>query len=92
MRTVLTGERELIDCGRYGDRERFSDPHIGAEINSLARQDAFITVANPLALYIADLDTAGWETPDRSDPKFFWTIVARECRPCSARRLRGPAG
>jgi hypothetical protein len=28
----LTGERELIDCGRYGDRERFSDPHIGAEI------------------------------------------------------------
>jgi hypothetical protein len=73
--TILTGERELIDCGRYGDRERFSDPHIGAEINSLARQDAFITLANPLALYIADLDTAGWETPDGSNPKLFWTIV-----------------
>ncbi len=73
--TVLTGERELIDCGKYGDRERFSDPHIGAEINNLARQDALITIANPLALYIADLDTAGWETPDGSEPKLFWTIA-----------------
>src|SRR5262249_31190254 len=30
--TVLTGERELIDCGGYGEPERNSDPHIGAQV------------------------------------------------------------
>src|SRR5262249_26881166 len=37
---LLTSERELIECGRYGETERFSDPHIGAEVNALARQKA----------------------------------------------------
>ncbi len=72
---LLTDEQDLINCGRYGQRERFSDPHIGSEINKLARQQAAVTIANPVALYIRELSTAGWVTPDGSDPKQYWKIV-----------------
>jgi hypothetical protein len=72
---VLTGERELIECGQYGLETRNSDPHIGAEINKVARMKADLTIGNPVALYIRDLSTAGWATPDRSDPKSFWSIT-----------------
>jgi hypothetical protein len=72
---LLTDEQDLIACGQYGQPERFSDPHIGGEINKLARQQVAITIANPVALYIRDLSTAGWSAPDGSDPKQFWTIV-----------------
>ncbi len=64
---LLADEQDLINCGHYGVAERFSDPHIGSEIN--------ITIANPVALYISDLSTAGWATPDGSEPKQYWKIV-----------------
>jgi hypothetical protein len=73
--TVLTGERELIDCGQYGDPDRNSDPHIAAQVNALARKDAFIPIANPVALYIAGFAPVGWQTPCGSDPRDFWKIV-----------------
>lgn len=71
----LTGAQELILCGKYGDPERNSDPFIGAQINSLARLKADVTINNPVALYLDDLNTAGWETPDGSDAKQYWKIV-----------------
>jgi len=71
----LTGEQELIDCGRYGAPQRNSDPHIGGEVNKLARAKADVTLANPIGLYIAGLSTAGWSTPDGSDPQDYWAIV-----------------
>ncbi len=72
---ILTDEQELIKCAKYGARERHSDPHIGAEVNALARSNSAITLANPIGLCIADLSTAGWVTPDGSDPKSYWTIT-----------------
>jgi hypothetical protein len=72
---VLTGEQELIACGSYGQAERNSDPHIGAQVNELARAKASITLANPVGLYIEALSVAGWETPDGSDPLDCWSIV-----------------
>jgi hypothetical protein len=78
--TILTGERELIDCGRYGAPQRHSDPHIGGEINALARQQADVTIANPVGLYIRDLDTVGWAAPDGSDPKKYWKIVRGDAK------------
>jgi hypothetical protein len=72
---ILTGARELIECGRYGAIERHSDPHIGSEVNSLARADAAITLANPVGLCIAGLATAGWQTPDGSDAQSYWSIT-----------------
>lgn len=72
---LLTGEQELIRCGLYGGEERHSDPHIGAVVNSLTRQKADVTLANPVGLYFEDLSTEGWETPDGSDPKSYWAYV-----------------
>jgi hypothetical protein len=72
---LLAGERELIDCGQYGDPDRNSDPHIAAQVNALARKDAFIPIANPVALYIAGFAPVGWQTPCGSDPRDFWKIV-----------------
>lgn len=72
---LLTDEQELIECGKYGEKERHSDPHIGAQVNMLARQKADVTLANPVALYIGGLNTAGWQSPDGSDPKQYWKIT-----------------
>ncbi len=73
--TILTGELELIRCGDYGGADRHSDPHIGGEVNALARLKADITMANPMGLYIHGLFPTGWETPDGSDPLDYWKIV-----------------
>jgi hypothetical protein len=68
----LVAEQELIACSKYGEPRRNSDPHIGAGINSLARADADVTLANPPGLYLLMLSTGGWSTPDGTDPKTFW--------------------
>jgi hypothetical protein len=75
MGQVLTDAQQLIRCGAYGQAERHSDPTIGAEVNKLARADADITLANPVGIYFAGLSTAGWRTPDGSDPSSFWTYT-----------------
>ncbi len=72
---LLTGERELIDCGKYGGPERHSDPRIGSEVNSLTRQKADVTLANPVGLYFSKLITAGWEVPNGEDAQNFWKYV-----------------
>ncbi len=72
---TLTGEQELIKCGRYGEPGRHSDPHIGERVNSLTRGRSDVTLANPVGLYFGDLTTAGWATPDSSDPKSYWKYV-----------------
>ncbi|MFE2124227.1 hypothetical protein ACFW9U_26680 [Rhodococcus aetherivorans] len=72
---LLTTEQELIVCSRYGVATRNSDPHIGGEVNALTRAGAFVTLQNPVGLYIQGLSTAGWKTPDGADPQDFWTIT-----------------
>lgn len=73
---LLTEQQELIKCGKYGDKDRNSDPFIGAQVNQLTRDaKAFVSLANPVGLYFDDLITAGWETPDKSDPASYWKIV-----------------
>ncbi len=73
---LLTGEDELILCARYGQAGRASDPHIGSEVNALARQGYSITLQNPVGLYIAGLpDASGWLTPDGANAVDFWTIA-----------------
>ncbi|MEF2549474.1 hypothetical protein VQ045_20285 [Aurantimonas sp. E1-2-R+4] len=82
--TIMTGETELIDCGLYGGRDRHSDPHIGGEVNALARVGANITMANPVGLSMDGLFPLNWEVPDGSDPRDFWHvdrgIVAHQMR------------
>jgi hypothetical protein len=69
---TLTGEQELIKCARYGDPNRNSDPHIGAIANSITRQKAKLTLADPLGLYFDGLITNGWKSPDGTNPNKFW--------------------
>ncbi len=72
---LLTTEQELIECSLYGEPTRNSDPHIGGEVNALARAGANVTLQNPVGLYIDGLSTAGWSTPDSADPQDFWRIT-----------------
>jgi len=71
---IKTAEK-LIQSGQYGEPTRQSDPAIGASVNSIARQNRFVTLENPVGLYMADLDTSGWVTPDGADPRSFWHVV-----------------
>jgi hypothetical protein len=73
---VLTDAQELIECSRYGDPRRASDPHIGEEVNSLAREGFSITLENPVGLYIAEApNTIGWKTPNNKPASQFWRVT-----------------
>lgn len=71
----LTGAQELIQCSRYGEPGRNSDPFIGEQINALARSKADITLKNPVGLYIHQFSPVDWVTPDGEDPQAFWRYV-----------------
>jgi hypothetical protein len=73
--TILTTEQDLIQCSFYGDKDRHSDPHIGGEVNAIAREKALVTLADPVGLYMDGLSTAGWETPDGADAGDFWHVT-----------------
>lgn len=47
-----TTDPDLICCAGYGEPNRFSDPTIGGEVNALARQNMFVTLRDPVGLYI----------------------------------------
>ena len=72
---VLTDPDALIRCAQYGQPGRASDPKIGAEVNSLARQGFAISLQDPIGLYIDGLDTTGWSTPDGTPAAQFWKVV-----------------
>jgi hypothetical protein len=82
--TPLTTEADLIACGLYGDPGRSSDPHIGAQVNALARAKHDVTLANPIGLCIAGLSVVGWTTPDGSPAGDYWKIT----RGTTAKALR----
>ncbi len=73
---ILTDPDKLIRCGLYGAPGRASDPTIGAIVNALARDGFFVTLQNPVGLYIDSLDTTGWKKPNGSpvDPGY-WRIL-----------------
>lgn len=50
-------------------RTHHADPAVVAHFNRMAREERFITLADPVGVYIFDIDTMGWETPDGSDPR-----------------------
>jgi hypothetical protein len=63
---VLTDYGELVECAQYGDADRFSDPRIGGDVNTLAQKGYRITLENPVGLYIDGLDATGLAKPDGS--------------------------
>jgi len=71
----ITDAQGLISCGRYGDEARQSDPSIGDAINRFSRENCFITIENPVGLYMSGIDWKGWETPDGTPADAFWTVL-----------------
>src|ERR1700733_6732648 len=61
---LLVEPDSLICCAAYGGPDRNSDPTIGSSVNALARLGAFVTLANPVGLYMDHIDLSGWEAPD----------------------------
>jgi len=61
---LLVEPEALICCGNYGGPNRNSDPTIGATVNALIRLGAYVTLRNPVGLYMDHIDLSGWEAPD----------------------------
>jgi len=72
---IITDPDALIRCSGFGERLRASDPHIGDEVNTLARAGSAITLLNPVGLYMDSLEATGWATPDGTPAIQFWTPV-----------------
>jgi subtilisin family serine protease len=73
--TTISNISALLGCDRFGEPSRASDPAIGDNVNQLARENRFITLENPVGLYMRSLDTSGWTTPDGTDAQEFWHVI-----------------
>ncbi len=63
---LITDADELIECARFGEAGRASDPHIGDEVNKQARQNKAITLKDPVGLYINKIHDESWKLKDGS--------------------------
>jgi subtilisin family serine protease len=73
--TLITNAKALNVCNSFGEDTRQSDPAIGDNVNKLARDNQFLTLQNPVGLYMMELDTTGWKTPDKTDAQTFWKVL-----------------
>jgi hypothetical protein len=64
---LLVEPDALICCAGYGGPDRNSDPTIGASVNALARLGAYVTLKNPVGLYMDHIDLSGWQAPGGKD-------------------------
>lgn len=72
----ISESNALIECARYGEAGRASDPKIGAIVNGKARQGYAISLRNPVALYMTSWKTSGdWKKPNGSPVANYWTLV-----------------
>jgi hypothetical protein len=67
----------LVCCAAYGGSSRSSDPTIGGSVNALARLGFWITLRNPVGLYMNDLNTEGWTKPNGEpiDPDEYFHVL-----------------
>ena len=75
--TILTDADALIQCARYGEPLRSSDPRIGADVNALARDGYAITLKDPVGLYIHSIDLSGFTKPDGTAVPRGWFKITR---------------
>lgn len=71
---LLKDPQSLVLCGGLGDERRHSDPQIGAALNRFVAAGSDVSLAQPAGLYIDELVTTGFETPDGTDAQEFWHI------------------
>lgn len=88
----VTNQQDLVDCGRFGNPFRNSDPQIAAAINAAVATGADVTLADPLGLYLHGILTAGMTTPDGADPATFWVIERGDPAHALRAHFEVPAG
>jgi hypothetical protein len=64
----------LMCCSGYGDPNRSSDPTIGASVNELARAGHAIALADPIGLYMSELDLDAFVGPGDADVSDAWVL------------------
>jgi hypothetical protein len=58
---TIVDKTKLINCSRYGQPARNSDPTIGDAINTLARKGTALSIANPVAIYMHHFNTSNFQ-------------------------------
>jgi hypothetical protein len=53
---ILTDSNDLICCSGYGEPNRNSDPTIGSSVNAQARAGNWVSLRDPVGLYISRID------------------------------------
>jgi hypothetical protein len=71
----ITGAHQLICATAYGDPNRASDPLIGKTVNDLARRGLSVSLADPVGLYIADMDESRFRGVQPEDVKGAWRVA-----------------
>lgn len=59
----VTDQAALICCAQFGGVNRSSDPTIGGRINGLVRSGLAVSIADPVGLYMGEIDSAPIEIP-----------------------------
>lgn len=73
---LVTGVKDLINCSLFGAPQRHSDPHIGSEVNGLARAGHLVSLSDPVGLFIKKCDFSGFQLPTSNvTPDQCWHIV-----------------
>ena len=62
-------------AGALGEAGRNSDPTIAQQVNAVAGTGCFLTVPDPVGLYIQKLDLAGWTAPPGVNVVDCWKII-----------------
>jgi hypothetical protein len=77
--TPISNDHALICCGAYGVVNRNSDPKIGATVNAAVRDGNWVSLRDPIALYISDIDSSQFTKPDGSAITDFttryWNVI-----------------
>lgn len=75
----ITEVTRLICCGGFGVVERSSDPRMGIDINTRARQGFALTLRNPIGIYFASFNNDGITKPGPNNTQVpagnYWTRV-----------------
>lgn len=64
QRPPAANARSLACCAGFGDANRSSDPLIGLAVNQAVAGGNTVTLADPIGLYIAELNSAALSVPD----------------------------
>jgi hypothetical protein len=65
----------MICCSGYGTASRNSDPAIGFFVNTFARSNSFVTLLDPVALYMTSFNSAAFKAPDGADVAEFFHVL-----------------